>query len=87
MLLYPQSSIIDADVARDLVTDLGDTVNDTVMSGLRQDEEALEIVEEVLETVRAFLEQEEEGFAEPGVSEEVYADVLLMISTCMSSSK
>ena len=73
-------------MARQLVTYVGDTVNNTVESGLRQDEEALEIVEEVLETVRAFLEEEEEGFAEPGVSEEVYADVLLIISTCMSSS-
>ena len=54
----------------ELVSDLRDTVGNATEEGVGQNPTNLKVVDEVLRTVRRFLE-ENEGFAEPGADEEV----------------
>ena len=54
----------------ELVSDLRDAVDSATEEGVGQNKNALEVVDEALQTVRRFLE-ENEGFAEPGADEQV----------------
>ena len=54
----------------ELVSDLRDTVGNAAEEGAGQNPTNLEVVDEALQTVRRFLE-ENEGFAEPGADGEV----------------
>ena len=60
-----------------LVTNLRDTVGNATEEGVGQNDNALEVVDKALQTVRRFLD-ENEGFADPGEDEEV------CMVTCLS---
>ena len=68
MLLQPNISAIEL---MELVSDLRDIVGNATDEGVGQTPTALEVVDGALSTVRNFLENSNEGFAEPGEDEEV----------------